>query len=690
MCFLKSDNDVSKKEWTLAKKIEKNFSVYNTEYKEKKNVVNDEQWFRNKYDHIKQQDKAKKLGLIGLSIYIKMKIIPYKVQYVAANSLITGKIIEMRTGEGKSLVSLIASTYLALEKRKVYNITVNDYLAKRDYLLNQGVFSVFNIKSSFLSGNDSYSEKKDIYHSQVIYSNNSTVAFDYLRSLLAHRDESVVVDETLLDVALIDEADSILLDDAQTPLLISDSKVSKIEADPLILADLIAKNFSKKDMYIDLQRKSVKLSEHGLSFLNSFFNKKINQNFRWRLRQALIANYLYRGGTDYLVRNGKVVLIDKNTGRLSSDRRLTAGLHQALEAKEGVEILQDSDTSISITYKNFFQLFNMYSGMTGTAYSDRKQLHDFYQKKVERIPTNFPNLVKYLPNRYFVTRKGKYNALIDEVIKAKNHNQPVLVGSTTEFEANKIHQLLVNKNIEHDFLSAVNVEKEASIIKKAGHPGHITIATTMAGRGTDIKITDYVRKLGGLKVIVSTRSGSMRVDQQFAGRTGRQGDPGSVQFYMSLEDKLLAVYLSNHLLKKINVAKWQQNDGELQPRTLNKLVHMAQLRTQAQIYGATQESIKFDLINYQQMQSFFKSRNKVLHDANNVDSDFELKVYDQLWLNHIKNLKLLKQEAMFINLGQRTPITWYAENANQRWKELMQNIEEKLKEKDIDGTNGEK
>ena len=463
---------------------------------------------------------------------------PFHVQIMGGIVLHEGNIAEMRTGEGKTLTATMPVYLNAISGKGVHVITVNEYLSKRDATEMGQLYNWLGCSVGINNSEMSPDQKREAYKADIMYSTNSEIGFDYLRDNMAVYKEDQV--QRGLNYALVDEVDSILIDEARTPLIISGpgTGTSKLYKQ----TDRFVKQLKKDvDYKIDLESKTVSLTDEGIKKAEKYFNLKNlydpeNTALTHHLDQALRANYIMLLDKDYVVQDGEVLIVDSFTGRVMEGRRFSDGLHQAIEAKEGVEIQEENKTMANITYQNLFRMYNKLAGMTGTAKTEQEEFREIYNMETITIPTNRPVQRKDEPDLLYPTLQSKFAAVVDRIKKLHAKGQPILVGTVAVETSEYLSQLLDKENIPHVVLNAKNHAKEAEIVKNAGQKGAVTIATNMAGRGTDIKLGPGVREIGGLAVIGTERHESRRIDNQLRGRSGRQGDPGLSQFYLSLED----------------------------------------------------------------------------------------------------------------------------------------------------------
>lgn len=465
---------------------------------------------------------------------------PYYVQLLGALAIHFGNIAEMKTGEGKTLTSVLPAYLNALTGEGVHIITVNEYLADRDAHWMGKIHEFLGLTVGINLRDMTPKEKQEQYACDILYSTNNEIGFDYLRDNMVIRKENRV--QRPFNYAIIDEVDSVLIDEARTPLIISGGEMKS--ANLYMDADRFAKSLKEDEYIYDEKTKNVSLSEEGVKKAEKKFGFKNlfdveNTELVHYINQALRANYSMKNDIDYVVQDGKVVIVDQFTGRLMPGRAYSDGLHQAIEAKEGVQIQQETKTLATITFQNLFRMYKKLSGMTGTAKTEEEEFRNIYNMYVIEIPTNKPVIRVDMPDLMYSTKAGKYRAIVNEIEARYKKGQPVLVGTIAIETSELISNLLKQKHIPHEVLNAKNHAREAEIISKIGLGKSVTIATNMAGRGTDIKLSDEVRELGGLCVIGTERHESRRIDNQLRGRSGRQGDPGFTQFYVSMEDDLM-------------------------------------------------------------------------------------------------------------------------------------------------------
>lgn len=544
----------------------------------------------------------------------------FDVQLIGGMALHEGKIAEMKTGEGKTLVATLPVILNALSGKSVHVVTVNDYLANRDAATMQPLYNFFGFSVGVITNAiQSDEERLKIYSSDIVYGTNNEYGFDYLRDNMKYNLDQKVQKHHFF--AIVDEVDSILIDEARTPLIISGPINRKMEN--YQLADSVAKKMQKvTDFSVDEKNRVILTTEDGIKKAESLFNVENlyaieNASLSHHLDQALKANYLFVKDKDYVVQNGEVVIVDEFTGRLSEGRRFSEGLHQALEAKEGVAIKEESQTLADITFQNYFRLYDKLGGMTGTAQTEATEFLEIYKLEVVSIPTNLPIQRKDLNDLIYKSEQEKFQAVLDKITELYKKGQPVLVGTASIEKSEVLHEWLKKARIPHNVLNAKQHEKEAEIIKNAGLKGAVTIATNMAGRGVDIKIDDEIRELGGLYIIGTERHESRRIDNQLRGRAGRQGDPGVSQFYLSLEDSLLRIFGSDKL--KGVMGKLGMKDGEsIESSMITKSIEKAQKKVESLHFESRKHLLEYDDVSNEQRKVIYRFRNELLQKDFNM------------------------------------------------------------------------
>ena len=557
----------------------------------------------------------------------------YRVQIIGGIILHQGRIAEMRTGEGKTLVSTLPAYLNALEGKGVHVVTVNDYLAKRDAEWMGQIHEFLGLKVGVVLNSMTSEERKEAYNCDITYVTNNELGFDYLRDNMVIYKEQLVLRD--LHYAIIDEVDSVLIDEARTPLIISgrSGKSTKLYEACDILARQLERgqdmeDLSKMDAIMGLAKeesgdfvvnekdKVVNLTERGVSKVEQFFHIENladpeNLEIQHNIILALRAHNLMHRDQDYVVKEDQVLIVDEFTGRIMPGRRYSDGLHQAIEAKEHVKVKRESKTLATITFQNFFNKFEKKAGMTGTALTEEKEFRDIYGMDVIEIPTNRPVARIDLQDAVYKTKKEKLHAIIEAVVEAHAKGQPVLVGTITIESSEEISRMLTKRGIPHKVLNAKFHEMEAEIVAEAGVYGNVTIATNMAGRGTDIKLDDEARAAGGLKIIGTERHESRRIDNQLRGRSGRQGDPGESKFYISLEDDLMRLFGSERMINMFNALGIPENQ-EIEHSTLTNAIETAQKKIEGNNFGIRKNLLEYDAVNNEQREIIYAERRRVL------------------------------------------------------------------------------
>ena len=540
-------------------------------------------------------------------------LFPYKVQVMGGIVLHHGDVPEMRTGEGKTLTATMPVYLNALSGKGVHVVTVNEYLSERDATEMGELYSWLGLSVGINLAAKSPMEKKEAYLCDITYSTNSEIGFDYLRDNMVVRAETMV--QRPLNYALVDEVDSILIDEARTPLIVSGANA--VETSQLYhMADQYVKSLDKDDYIIDIQSKTIGLSDSGIDKAESYFNLSNlydieNVALTHFIDNALRANYIMTLDIDYVVsEDQEILIVDQFTGRTMEGRRYSDGLHQAIEAKEAVPIQDETKTSASITYQNLFRMYKKLSGMTGTGKTEEEEFREIYNIRVIPIPTNRPVQRIDHPDFLFASLEAKFKAVVEAVKARYQKGQPILVGTVAVETSDYISKKLVAAGIPHEVLNAKNHYKEAQIIMNAGQRGAVTIATNMAGRGTDIKLGEGVRELGGLCVIGTERHESRRIDNQLRGRSGRQGDPGESQFYLSLEDDLMKRFGSERL--KTVFERFNMSDEAIESRMLTRQVEAAQKRVEGNNYDTRKQVLQYDDVMREQREIIYAQRYDVI------------------------------------------------------------------------------
>ena len=569
----------------------------------------------------------------------------YRVQLIGGIILHQGRIAEMRTGEGKTLVSTLPAYLNALEGKGVHVVTVNDYLANRDAEWMGSIHEFLGLKVGVVLNAMSPEERREAYNCDITYVTNNELGFDYLR------DNMVIYKEQLVQrghhFAIVDEVDSVLIDEARTPLIISgqSGKSTKLYETCDILAKQLQRGEASGEMtkmtaimgeeiietgdfIVNEKDKVVNLTEQGVKKVEEFFHIENladpdNLEIQHNIILALRAHNLMHRDQDYVVKDEEVLIVDEFTGRIMPGRRYSDGLHQAIEAKEHVKVRRESKTLATITFQNFFNKFEKKAGMTGTALTEEQEFRDIYGMDVIEIPTNEPVIRVDRDDAVYMTKKEKFHAVVREVKEAHEKQQPVLVGTITIETSEPLSKMLRREGIPHQVLNAKFHDIEAEIVTKAGIHGSVTIATNMAGRGTDIKLDDVSREAGGLKIIGTERHESRRIDNQLRGRSGRQGDPGESRFYISLEDDLMRLFGSERLMKvfsSLGVAE----DEQIEHKMLSSAIEKAQQKIESNNYGIRKNLLDYDQVNNEQREIIYKERRRVLDGENMRDAIFKM------------------------------------------------------------------
>ena len=538
---------------------------------------------------------------------------PFKVQIIGGLAIHYGNIAEMKTGEGKTLTTVLPAYVNALTGKGVHVVTTNEYLSDRNANWMKPIYDLLGVSVGVNLRDMTPKEKQDVYNCDITYSTNNEIGFDYLRDNMVVNKEDRV--QRPLNYCIIDEVDSILIDEARTPLIISGGKANSNSL--YIEANRAVKNLKEDEDYtVDLKTKSVSLTEEGSKKIEKILNIKNlydidNAGLVHHLNQALKANYAFAKDVDYVVSDGQVIIVDQFTGRLMQGRQYSDGLHQAIEAKEGVTINVETKTMATITFQNLFRMYNKLSGMTGTAKTEEEEFRNIYNMYVICIPTNKPVIREDLADLVYATEKGKYKAIINTVKEIHSKGQPILIGTISVESNEHLSGLLKKAGLPHEVLNAKNHEREAEIIAKAGEKGAITLATNMAGRGTDIKLGEGVKELGGLCVIGTERHESRRIDNQLRGRAGRQGDPGMSQFFVSFEDDLMRRFGTDRI-KMMLQSLGIDDDMAIRSKTLTKSIETAQKRVEGNNYDIRKSLLDYDNVLNEQREIIYNKRNEII------------------------------------------------------------------------------
>ena len=599
-----------------------------------------------------------------------LKLRPFDVQLVGGIVLHEGKIAEMKTGEGKTLVATLPVVLNSIKSESVHVITVNDYLARRDALWMSPIYLSLGLKVGILNNGISYRidndnlievKRLEAYDCDVIYGTNSEFGFDYLRDNMKYSDDEICQDSHYF--AIVDEVDSILIDEARTPLIISGpSDNSLIDYKKI---DNLCRKILPEDISIDEKSKQVYILDSGSEKLQNLFEVEnlydpSNLSLLHSINQSLRAQNIYVRDKDYVVQDNKVIIVDEFTGRLMSSRRWSDGLHQAVEAKEKVDIEEENQTFASITIQNYFRMYKKLSGMTGTADTEALEFQNIYNLKVVVIPTNVPMIRNDLNDLIYKSEKEKYDAIVSEVKKYNSNGNPILIGTISVEKSENLSKFLSKLNINHNVLNAKNHEKEAEIISRAGKIGAVTIATNMAGRGTDIKLggsedttvnlkeKEEIIKLGGLVVLGSERHESRRIDNQLRGRSGRQGDPGVTQFFVSMEDELMRLFGSDRIASMMSKFGW--NEGEpIEHKMITSSLENAQKKVEARNFEIRKHLLEYDDVQNKQREVIYKLRNRLLrkNEVDNIIDESKDEIIFTVNENFSENSNLEEKKSFF-------------------------------------------
>ena len=541
----------------------------------------------------------------------------FDVQLLGGVTLHEGKIAEMKTGEGKTLVATLAVYLNALEGKGVHLVTVNDYLAKRDSEWMGKIYNFLGLSVGLIVHGLDFDERKAAYAADITYGTNNEFGFDYLRDNMVIYAEQMV--QRPLNYAIVDEVDSILIDEARTPLIISGPGEKSTDL-YYVLAKVVPKLKEGEDYTVDEKLHTVAPTEAGVAKAEKALNVRNlydneNMELSHHFNQALRAHGLMHRDKDYVVKDGEVIIVDEFTGRLMFGRRYSDGLHQAIEAKEGVKIERESQTLATITFQNYFRMYKKLSGMTGTAKTEEQEFRKIYKLDVIMIPTHQPMVRNDFPDVIYKTKRGKYKAAVAEIAELHAKGQPVLVGTTSIAQSEDLSAMLKRQGVPHNVLNAKFHEMEAQIISQAGQPNAVTIATNMAGRGTDIVLGEGVPALGGLHIIGTERHESRRIDNQLRGRSGRQGDPGSSRFYLSLEDDLMRLFGADNIASLMDKLGMEE-DEPIEHSLISRSIEQAQKKVEAQHFNTRKNVLEYDDVMNQQREVIYGQRRQILHGEN--------------------------------------------------------------------------
>ncbi len=551
----------------------------------------------------------------------------FDVQLIGGIVLHQGKIAEMATGEGKTLVATLPAYLNALSGKGVHVVTVNDYLAKRDRDWMSPLYEFLGLKAGAIQSNEAYEDKKAAYLCDITYGTNNEFGFDYLRDNMRVRTEEQVQISRGLNYAIVDEVDSILIDEARTPLIISGP--AEESAEKYYIADKVARRLKAgKHFEIKEKERMAHLNEEGIEEVEKLLNVDsiyTDRNMEWPhyIEQSLRAHHLFKNDRDYIVKGGEVVIVDEFTGRLMEGRVWSDGLHQAVQAKEHQRIKEENQTLATITLQNFFRLYKKLAGMTGTAMTEAAEFDKIYKLEVVVIPTNKPMRRTNFPDRVYRTEKEKFDAIVKEIVEVHKTGRPTLVGTVSIEKSELLSEKLMREGIEHEVLNAKQHEREAHIVAKAGQHGNVTIATNMAGRGTDIVLGEGVASLGGLHIIGTERHEARRIDNQLRGRAGRQGDPGSSRFYVSLQDDLMRIFASERVSSLLKTFGMEEGMA-IEHSMVTKSIERAQKKVEEHNFEIRKHLLEYDEVMDQQRKTIYTLRQDVLEGRNIRDYIFRM------------------------------------------------------------------
>ncbi|REK59498.1 MAG: preprotein translocase subunit SecA [Thermobacillus sp.] len=549
----------------------------------------------------------------------------FDVQLIGGMVLHEGKIAEMKTGEGKTLVATLAAYLNALEGKGVHVVTVNDYLAQRDSTMMGQIYQFLGLTVGCNLHGLTHAQKQEAYNADITYGTNNEFGFDYLRDNMVLYKEQMV--QRPLNFAIIDEVDSILIDEARTPLIISGQAAKSTEL--YYAADRFVRTLKEEEDYtIDVKMRSVTLTEAGVEKAERAFGidnlfDHANVTLNHHIQQALKAHAIMKRDVDYVVQDGEVIIVDEFTGRLMAGRRYSDGLHQAIEAKEQLKVQNESMTLATITFQNYFRMYRKLAGMTGTAKTEEEEFKKIYGLDVVQVPTNKPMIRVDMPDIVYKTANAKFKAVVEEIVKRHQNGQPVLVGTVSIENSEKLSEMLKRRGIPHKVLNAKYHAEEAEIIARAGQRGAVTIATNMAGRGTDILLGEGVAELGGLHIIGTERHESRRIDNQLRGRAGRQGDPGSSQFYLALDDELMRRFGSENIMGMMDRLGFSE-DEPIESKLVSRAIESAQKRVEGSNFDTRRIVLQYDDVMNQQREIIYKQRREVLFADNIREHVFDM------------------------------------------------------------------
>lgn len=625
----------------------------------------------------------------------------FKVQIIGGIVLHQGRIAEMKTGEGKTLTATLPIYLNALSGKGVHLVTVNDYLAKYQGEMMGKLYSFLGLTTGIILHDLENNERKEAYACDITYGTNNELGFDYLRdNMVVYKEEMVLRG---LNFAIVDEVDSILIDEARTPLIISGEGDKSTEM--YKIADFFVKRLPSEDYVVDEKARSVILTEEGIKKVERYFNLEnygdtSNMELQHHINQALKANVLFKRDKDYMVKDGEVIIVDEFTGRLMEGRRYSEGLHQAIEAKENVEVLKESKTLATITFQNFFLLYDKLAGMTGTAQTEEEEFRSTYKLDVVVIPTNKPVVREDHPDMVYLSEKGKYEALAEEIEETYKTGQPVLVGTISVEKSEYLSEMLKKRRIPHQVLNAKYHEQEAEIVSHAGERGMVTIATNMAGRGTDIILGEGVKELGGLKILGTERHESRRIDNQLRGRAGRQGDPGESRFYLSLEDDLMRIFGGDALKNRVDKIGLGEQDA-IESKLVSRTIQNAQKKVEGNNFDTRKTLLGYDNTMDQQRKTIYSQRREVMEKddisedmkgiineaiVSSIDkfisgSDSEVDFSSlKLYMDNLLSIKDSITEEEISSMTKEQLINHYKEIADEKYKEKEAKYPDQIRE----------
>ena len=635
--------------------------------------------------------------------YRKLNEKAFYVQLLGAIAIHYGNIAELRTGEGKTLVTIFPAYLNSLEGKGVHVITVNEYLTVRNAEWMGPVYEGLGVSVGINKRELSPQEKREQYNCDILYTTNNELGFDYLRDNMVVRKENRV--QRGLNYAIIDEADSILIDEARTPLIISGGQLKS--ANLYLDADKFVKGLKNEVEYnYDEKTRNVTLTDDGVSKAENYFKIKNlysleNNGLVHYINQALKANYGMKKDVDYVVQDGEVLIVDPFTGRIMKGRQWSDGLHQAVEAKEGVKINEETKTVATITFQNLFRMYQKLSGMTGTAKTEEEEFRNIYNMYVIVIPTNRPIARIDYADLVYPSLKGKYNAIVNAICEIHKTGQPILVGTVAIENSELISEMLTKKGIKHEVLNAKNHAREAEIISHAGEKGAVTIATNMAGRGTDIKLTDETKALGGLYVIGTERHESRRIDNQLRGRSGRQGDPGASQFYVSMEDDLMVRFGTDRIKGMLQAVGFSDTQA-IRSKTFTKSIGSAQAKVEGNNFDIRKQLLEYDDVMNQQREDIYRRRNEILdndsiHDTvlntfynhisdivnDHIPPEDYLTDNDLSDIVNYANQNLLRKHISFEDIKGKTPeevIDFINEKVKGEYEEKLESLPQEIRD----------